>query len=144
MASMKFICFRNNCSMHDIYLCTKRSESLQMLVDRTASDVASTWKRYLCMFILTKKCSQQIVGSSDLLDIFIINTYISNCRSVNLHSRFINTVYLCSNTNDRFKQYIDIPYIRQILYQNRLISHYGCCKNSKCRILGTGNLNFTD
>ena len=144
MASMKFICFCNDRAMHDINLSTKCSESLQMLIDRTASDIASARKRYFCMFVLTKKCSQQIVGSSDLLDIFIINTYISNCRSVNLYSRFINTVYLCSNTSDCFKQYIDIPYIRQILYKNRLISHYGCCKNSKCRILGTGNLNLTN
>ena len=144
MASMKFICFRNDRTMHNINIRAKCSESLQMLVDRAASNVTSTRKWYFCMFVFTKKCSQQIVGSSDLLDILIINTYISNCRSVNLYSRFINTVYLCSNTSDCFKQYIDIPYIRQILYQNRLISHYGCCKNRKCRILGTGNLHLTD
>ena len=34
------------------------TESLQMLVDRTASDIASARKGYLCLFIFAKKSSQ--------------------------------------------------------------------------------------
>ena len=78
MASMKFICFRNNSTVHNINICTKCSESLQMLINRTASNITSAWKRYFCMFIFTQKCTKQIIRSSDLLDIFIIYTYITD------------------------------------------------------------------
>ena len=144
MASMKFICFRNNCSMHDIYICTKRSESLQMLVDRTASDVASTWKRYLCMFILTKKCSEQVIRCTDLLDVIIFYIKIFNVASVDSDCVPVNTVNLGTNSTDCFQQNVDIVDIRKIIDSNCLICHNRSCQNCQCCILCSTNYNFTN
>ena len=54
MASMKIRCLGNNGSMKNINFRTKGSETFQMLVNRTASDIAATWKRNFCSFIFAK------------------------------------------------------------------------------------------
>ena len=54
MTAMEVFCFSNNCSMKNIYRCSKCPESFQMLVNRTASDVTASRKRHFCMFIFAK------------------------------------------------------------------------------------------
>ena len=141
---MKFICFRNNSTVHNINICTKCSESLQMLVDRTASDVASTWKRYLCMFILTKKCSEQIIRCADLLDVIIFYIKIFNVASVDSDCVPVNTVNLGTNSTDCFQQNVDIVDIRKIIDHHGLICHNRSRKNCKCRVLCSPYFDLSD
>ena len=61
MAAMKIRCLCNNCAVKNIHLGTKGSESFQMLVDRTASNIASAWKRNFRSFIFAKQSTKKIV-----------------------------------------------------------------------------------
>ena len=61
MAAMKICCLCNNCAVKNIHLGTKGSESFQMLVDWTASNIASAWKRNFRSFIFAKHSTKKIV-----------------------------------------------------------------------------------
>ena len=54
VAAMKILSLGNNCAMTDINLRTKSTESLQMLVNWTASDIASSWECNMSLIVLTK------------------------------------------------------------------------------------------
>ena len=94
VAAMKILSLGNNSTMTDINLRTKSTESLQMLIDRSAADIASARKRNFRMLVLAKQSTKKIIRSTDLLDIFIINTEIADGRTVDLYSRFIDTLNL--------------------------------------------------
>jgi hypothetical protein len=112
MASMQIFCMCNNGAMIDIHFGTQRTESFQMLVDRTASDVTASGKWHFCVLVFSQECTEKIVGSADFLDKFIIHTQCTNRRSIDLNRRSVYTVYLRSNLGNCFQQYIDISYIR--------------------------------
>ena len=78
MCTFQLLCICNHQTMADIYRRTKCPESFQVKIKRTASDITSTRKSYLRMFIFSKECSQQIIGCSDLTDIFIVHNQIMN------------------------------------------------------------------
>ena len=54
MFSNKTVCFCNNLAMFDIYICTKCTESFEMLVNWSASDIASSWKCNFGTSVLSK------------------------------------------------------------------------------------------
>ena len=115
-----------------------------MLVNGTAADVASARKRYLGLLVFAKQSAQQIIGSSDLLDILIVHVQRVNGGAVDLHSVAILAVYPRTNAFDGLKQDVGISYIRYIFNQYGLICHNCCCQNGKCGILGTADLYFAD
>ena len=54
MFSNKTVCFCNNLAMFDIYICTKCTESFEMLVNWSASDIASSWECNMSLIVLAK------------------------------------------------------------------------------------------
>ena len=54
MLSDKTVCLCNDLAMFNIYICTQRTESFQMLVDWSASDITSSRKCNFGTFILSK------------------------------------------------------------------------------------------
>ena len=55
--SSQFLCLSHYSSVDNIHRCAQSTKSLQMLVNRTAADVAASRKRDLCIFIFAKKSS---------------------------------------------------------------------------------------
>ena len=115
VAAMKILRLRNDRTMTDIHIRAKSTETFQMLIDRSAADIASARKRNFRMLVLAKQSTKKIIRSTDLLDIFIINTEIADGRTVDLYSRFIDTLNLSTNLCNSLKQNIDVPHIWQIL-----------------------------
>ena len=72
------LCLRNNQSMRNIDLCAKRTKTLDMLVNRSATDITAAWQRNLRFFIFAKKRPQQIIGRSYFFDIIAVNYQIMN------------------------------------------------------------------
>ena len=58
-------------SMLDLHLRTQGTESLDVLVNGTTADITAAGKCHLRMLIFSQKSTDQIIGGSDLLDIFI-------------------------------------------------------------------------
>ena len=98
MLPYQTLCLCNNLTMLNFNFCTKRTESFQMLIDRSAADITSSRKCNFCMLIFSKQCSQQIVGSSDLLDIIIFNTEISDPSAIDSNRMTVHTLNICSNS----------------------------------------------
>ena len=142
MCAAKLFRLRNDLSMLDIHIGTQCAESFQMLVDRTASDIASARKRHLRTFIFSKESTQQIVRCPDLLDIIILNIEIPDRASVDLHCMPIDTLNHRTDSRDRLQHHIDVVDIRKILNLNGLVCHDRCCQNRKRRILCTANFYF--
>ena len=138
------LCFCDNLAMLDIHISTKRTKTFQMLVDWTASDIASSRKSDFCSFILTKKCSEQVIRCTDLLDVIIFYIKIFNVASVDSDCVPVNTVNLGTNSTDCFQQNVDIVDIRKIIDSNCLICHNRSCQNCQCCILCSTDLDFAD
>ena len=68
-----------------------------MLVNRTASDVAAARERNLCALILSKQCSNKIIGSTNFTDILIIYAYLTDRRCIDLYGMPVNPLYLSTN-----------------------------------------------
>ena len=144
MRAVKILCLRNDNTMPDLHAGTQRTESLQMLIDRAASDIAASRKRNLRMLVLPEKRSQKIIRRSNLLDIFIIHTDRTNGIPADSHRVAVKAVNGRANNGNCVKQYINITYVRHILNGNRIICHYCSCKYSKRSIFGSSNLYFSD
>ena len=106
-----------------------------MLVNRTASDVAAARERNLCALILSKQCSNKIIGSTNFTDILIIYAYLTDRRCIDLYGMPVNPLYLSTNLRNRLEKDIDVPHIRQILYDDIIIGHNSSRQNTKRRIL---------
>ena len=65
-------------AMLDLYLCAKSAKAFDVLVNRPAADIAAAGKRNLCVLIFAQKCSDQVIGGPDLLDIFILYYKLMN------------------------------------------------------------------
>ena len=114
MASVKIFRTCHNRPMKNLYICSQSPEALQMLVNGTASDIASARKRHLRMFIFSKQRAQKIIGCADFFNVFIINADIGNGRTINLYCRSVDSFYLGSDPGNCFQQNIDVSYVRQI------------------------------
>ena len=142
MCSSQMLCFCHDLAVLNIHIRTQCAESLQMLIDRSASDIASARQSHFCSLVLSKHRTQKIVRCSDLLDIIIFYIKVCNCASVNLNCVSVNSLNHCSDSLNRFQQHIDIIYIRQIVNQNGLVCHDRCRENSQCRIFSSADFNF--
>ena len=142
MCSFQLFCLCNDGTVSDTRCRSQCFESFQMQVDRSAADVASARKRYFCSFIFSKKCSQQIVGSSDFLNKLVIYTYLTDHRTIDSHFMAADPVNSGSDHTDRFEQDIDILDIRKIIDHHGLICHNRRCQNTKCRIFRSADFNF--
>src|SRR5699024_1592552 len=97
MTSMKILCFRHDRTVNNLYFCAQSPESFQMLVNRTTSDIASSRKRNLRMFIFTKEGSQKIIRCTYLLDIFIIKTDVPDNWTVVVYIGSVVSVELSAD-----------------------------------------------
>ena len=113
-----------------------------MLVDRTASDVASARQRNFRFFVFAKKSAQEIVGRTDFFNIFIINAQIPDGRCIDPHGMAVDAVHGGSDLCDCFQKYINITDIRQVFDQDRLIGHRCCRKNCKRRVFCSPDFHF--
>ena len=75
-------------------------EALQMLVDGTAADVAAPGQRYLRLLILAEQSSQQIIGSPDFLDKFIVHTDGTNGGAADPHRMAVDPLYYSSDNGN--------------------------------------------
>ena len=57
MCSLQLFRFSKNLTIFNLYICSKCTESFQMLIDRSASDIASSRKCYFCSLVFSKKCT---------------------------------------------------------------------------------------
>ena len=104
MIADQMICLRYNfTAIDDIYGCTKCLKALDMLIDRTQSDIAAARQCNLCIIVLAKQSSKQIVGCPYLPYIFIIHTYILACfnrSAANGYCVVVNVFYFSANCLD--------------------------------------------
>ena len=70
--------------MKNINFRTKGSESFQMLIDRTASDIAATWKRNFCSFIFAKNAALAILSAAIMTDETILIENLPDVRDINV------------------------------------------------------------
>ena len=143
MTSDQRLCIRINLSIMNRHGCAKLLKSFEMLVDRTASDLASTRKGYDRFFIFSEKCAYKIVGTTDLTDIFVIDIDIINDSPVDTDCMLIYSFYNCSNSLNGIEQYFYIIYLRKIFDQNRLVCHNCGNDDTQCCIFRTADLNFS-
>ena len=76
-------------------------ESLDMLVNGPAADIASPWKGNLRTLILAQKGSYEIVRSTYPADILIIHRYLAYIASIYLYSVSVNPVNPCTDFLNR-------------------------------------------
>ena len=101
MSSMKSVrCRCHDGTVFDIDGCTQCTEAFQMQIDRAASDVTATRQRYFCFFIFSEKRTQQIIGCTDFLNIFVIYTDITDSGTVDHCSVTVYPLHFCSDSSD--------------------------------------------
>ena len=144
MAAAKMLRMGLDQSMLDLHLRTQGTESLDVLVNGTTADITAAGKCHLRMLIFSQKSTDQIIGSSDLLDIFIFYYQFTDIGCVESHLMAIGALYDHTNVLHSAQKYVRVSYIRHIFYINSLIRHYGSSKNRKCRILSTSYFYFSD
>ena len=123
---------------------TQSAEAFDMLIDRTKADVTAARKRNRSAAVSAQKRADQIIGSSDLAHIFIVNDCIPvDTGTVDPVTMAVNLFDMCSDRLDRAQDRADIADIRYIFNCNRFVSHYRSCQNAQSRIFGTCNFHFT-
>ena len=95
MGSPHMLGLGHDLAVLDIHVRAQCAKSLQMLVDRSASDIASPRKRYLRLAVLSKQGAKQIIRCPDLLYIIILNVKVSNRTPVDLHSMPVKPLHRC-------------------------------------------------
>ena len=140
MASHKSVCFSDDKSSLDPYISTKCTESLDMMVNGPAPDIASTGKCHLRLLELTKKCPQKIIRGPDLLNTVVLNDQTFNHACINLYCMSVQLLYSDAYAFHGFQHCRCVTEIRHIFYHYGFFRH-GCCrKDRKCRILRTADL----
>ena len=81
--AVQILCRGDDHAMADLNGRAKRPESLKMLIDRPAADIATAGQRDFRAFVFTKKRTQQIIGCADLLYEFVVHTNRPDCRAAN-------------------------------------------------------------
>ena len=84
--------------MPDLYIRSKGTKSLEMLVYGPAPDIAPARKSHLGVLILSKQCAQEIVRRSDLLDIIVLYIKTADILPVNLHRVPVNSMDIRPNS----------------------------------------------
>ena len=120
----------DHCAAFNLYIRSQRAETFNMLVDGTASNVASAWKRYLSALIFSQQGADKIIRCADTADIFIINGHFFNTAAVDFYCMTVNTIYSCTDLLDSFQHYIDISYIWKVIDQYIIIRHDRGGKNT--------------
>ena len=143
MRSMEFFCFRNNKSMFNAGCRTHSFKAFQMLIDRTASNVAASRKRDFCSLVFSKKCAKKIIRRTNFFHIFIFNNTVLYTGTIDRHGMTIQTLHTRANVLHCLQKGIDISNVRKIFNPNGFICHICSCKNGKCRILCSADLYFT-
>ena len=97
------------------------------------------------MVIFAKQCAEQIVGCSDLSDIFVVDTEIG--IRIDGSTTYSNRVLVyvtdpCADTLNGLKKDSCISDVRYVFYCDFLVGHDCSGKYSKCGILSTRNGNF--
>ena len=113
-----------------------------MLFYGTASDVTSSGKRNLCAFILSEKCSKQIVGTSHLTHVLVVDNKAAH-RTHDLNCVSVNSVNYSAHITDGIKEDIYIPDIGKILDGNHFIRHNGCSYNTEGCIFSAVNYDIS-
>ena len=143
MRSMEFFCFRNNKSMFNTGCRTHSFKAFQMLIDRTASNVAASRKRDFCSLVFSKKCAKKIIRRTNFFHIFIFNNTVLYTGAIYRHGMTIQTLHMRTNVLHCLQKGINISNVRKIFNPNGFICHICSCKNGKRRILCAANLDFT-
>ena len=113
----------DHCAAFNLYIRSQRAETFNMLVDGTASNVASAWKRYLSALIFSQQGADKIIRCADTADIFIINRHFFNAAAVDLYCMAVYTIYSRTDLLNCFQHYINISYVRKVIDQYILIRH---------------------
>ena len=115
-----------------------------MLVYGAQSYIAASGIDHLCLVYLAEKCSQQIIGCSDLPDIISVYTVIGYMGTVDLNGMTIQAGHLRAHALYGHEYRLYIRYIREILYDNRFIRHYGGSKDRERGVLGARYIHLSD
>ena len=73
-----------------------------MLINGSASDVASSWERHLSTFVFSKHGSDKIVRSPNPSDIFIINRDFPDGFSINTDRMSVDPIHFRADFFNRF------------------------------------------
>ena len=127
----------------NIDLCADRAETLQMLVDRSASDITSAGKRNFRLVILAQKRAEKIIGRADLSNIFILDRTVAYGRTVYFYRMPVYALNVRADPGNRLQENIDIIDIRKIFKCYGFIGHdRGGDDRERC-ILSPCDLNFS-
>ena len=143
MASAQSLRLRHNKSILNLYVSAQSAETLQVLINGSASDIAAARKGNLRPLILSKQSPQQIVGSADPLDILVIYAEIPYLGTIYLHRMPVNPIYIRANLLHRFQKDVDVPHIRKIFHHYCLIRHNRSRKNRQRSVLRSANLHLS-
>ena len=119
----------NDDAVLDLHLRAQRAEALDMLIDRTASDLTAARQYNFRLLVLAQKSAYQIVGRPDLSYIFIIYQQVSaGIDILSADQYFIVALadYSRPNLLHGLEQDVGISYIRHIVDQTLTICHDRC------------------
>ena len=105
-----------------------------MLVNGSASDGATAGKRNLRALILSKKCTNEVIGCADLAHMLIFHGHCVDIPSIDPYCVPVGPLHLSAQVPDRIQQCVDIAYIRQVLDHHILIGHDGRRQDPQSRI----------
>lgn len=93
MTAGQILDVRDHTTVFHICRSAESPEALQVLVNRTTSDITAAGKRNFRMAVLAKQRAHQIVTGTDLLNIGIIHADGMNIATVKLYTVRTGTLY---------------------------------------------------
>ena len=126
----------------NLNLGSQSAEAFQMLVNRSAANIAAARKRYLRTLIFAKQRANKIIGSTNAADVFIIYCDLANGRTVNLYGMTVHAVHPCANFLDCLQKDVDITHVWKIFNDHIVICHNGSGQNAERGVLCSTDHNI--
>ena len=136
MAALKMLRSGLDKAMLYYHLRPQRAESLQMLIDGTAADVAAPRKHHFRMLIFPQKGPQKVIRAPDLLASFVIHCQIVDIAPVYHDAVAARPLHRHPYISHGVQHHVNVPHIRDIVYIYSLVRHRRSRKNRKRGIFG--------
>ncbi len=144
MTSHKALRTGSDHAVRNLHRRAQRLKPLDMLINRTASDITAARQHHRRLFKPSQKRAQKIIGCPDFAQRIAVHVQIMNQRRVHFHRMPVDPFHMCANALHGSKQDVGIPHIRHIFYQNSFIRHQRSRQNRKRRILRAAYLHLSN
>ena len=125
-----------------IHIGSQRAEALEVEVYGPASDGTAAGKGDLCLLVLAEQGPQEIVGSPDFLDVFVVDVQRFNGRAVDNDRMGVRPLHPAADSLDGAQHDIDVPDIGEVFNRDRVVGHDRRRQNGQGRILRPANGYF--